>query len=217
MTPDECYQLAVALAPEVRDRLAIIHDPEWPAPPGCSAWTSLGRNLAVRDALMADGRWPGHFPTTIIFIAEPTIELLAHELAHCLPICEPLADIEPTPMDREVQAVQVRSWAAGNHYRDPDRLPWTGHDARWIRRLIHLWHRLERLGMSVRPIGLQCAGYNYGLARDEHAYRFALNAEPYGFYGATFKKIEAAPIPDLFARMFADDCRDYLLNTLIGD
>lgn len=217
LTIDEAAALAVALAPELRDRLAILHEPDWPSPPGCQAWTSLGRHLGVRDALIAAGRWTGCFPTSIIFVAPPTAELLIHEMSHALPAREPLADIEPTDVEREVQAVQVRRWAAGEHYTDPDRLPWIGHDARWIRRVCHLVHRAERLGIDLRPVDVRCGGPDYGLQHDLCGYRAALNVEPYQYYRATFDVIDKAPLPELFVRTFADDAQSYLIDSMIGD
>lgn len=213
----DAYDLAVRLAPELRDKLAILHEPDWPAPPGCQAWTSLGRNLSIRDALVAAGQWTGEFLTTVVFVAAPTVEILLHELGHCVPVLGPWSYIEPTETERAVQARQVSQWAAGTHYLDPDRLPWATHDARWIRRVLHLWHRAERLGVDVAPVGLRCAGPDYGLRHDVIGYRAALNAEPYQFYSAAFEDIERAPLPEMFVRTFAGDAQAYLIDSLLGE
>lgn len=214
MTPDACLALAHQLAPELRGKLHVLHDPTWPSPPGCYAWTSLGRHLGIRDALLAAGQWTGEFLTAIVFIAEPTVEILLHELGHCLPVLGPWSYIEPTDTEKAVQARQVSQWAAGAHYLDPSRPPWATHEARWIRRVLHLWHRAERLGVDVRPVALRCAGPDYGLLHDVCGYQAALNVEPYQLYGQPFDEIERTPLPELFVRTFADDVRAYTLDTL---
>lgn len=218
MTPTDAYALAIALAPELAGRLDVIrHHPNTlgETPTGCLAWCCAGRHLGVRDELRRLGRWHGFWPSMIVFVGEPAIGPLVHELAHVLPARPVVSDDagEPTEHDQAFQAAQLRQWVAPT---DPqDRFPWAGHDVRFVRRAVHLAERARRLGIDVAPRDLNVAGDRYGLSHvTDYADRFA--SEPYMSTHRTFDEIDQLPFPDPVLRLFANDVRLWAVGSLIG-
>lgn len=190
MNCDDALSLAVRLAPELAGRLIVVHRPDHPAPPGTVAFANHDRDGTAR----------------ITFVAEPTVEVLLHEVGHTLPAVEPVVVAEPSARGIAYEAELVRDFAAGLHLT-PERPPWTRHGADWIRRVCHLWFRAEQLGIPIR----QC---NIGATEDlDHGideYRAALGWEPTRCRNWSFSQIEAEPMPKGFIDCFIHDTTAWL-------
>ena len=209
----QLHDFALAVAPELKDSgLNIVaHQPDWPVGPHTVAYAVLGRHIGVRDLLLSEGRWPGYWGSTIAFVTLPETEseqlaLLLHELGHVLPARQriPDDDIVVTPELRNFQRVQLESIAQGRVIQTP----WEGHEEGWIRRVLHLVHRAEQLGVTV-PLELaRVAGQPYGLT-PAHGYLVELGCEPAYMARKSFAEIEAEPMPPRFTRLFERDCAEW--------
>jgi len=218
MTPSEAHDLAIALAPELSGKLAVIRhtDDLGPSPDSRLAWCCAGRHLGIRDELRRLGLWRGFWPSTVIFVAEPSIEVLIHELGHVLPARSVIVDDgdEPTPEQRDYQTAQLTRWAS--RVDEAGRVPWHGHDVRFVRRVAHLLRRAEQLGHDVSYNALNVASDRYGLSH-VHSYLERFAHEPAMSVHRTFDEIDQLPFPDPVLRLFADDVRIWAITELIGD
>jgi len=183
---DDCLALAHQIAPELRDRLVIRHEPAWPAPPGVTAWATR-----QRDGLGA-----------ITFVQEPTIEVALHEAAHVLPAVEPMAVPAMTAAGVAVQLETIDMWLRGDYLTNPDRLPWTAHGLDWVRRVIHLWYRAESAGVTVRQCDFRAVDW---ADHDIGEYRARLGWEPVRCRTWSFAAIESLPLPEYFSDLFKRD------------
>lgn len=186
LTVDEVYTLATTLAPELRGRLIIRHEPTWPAPPGVEAWATRQR----------DGTG------AICFVQTPAVEVALHELSHVLPVAEPVTVSAPTAAGIALQVEQVNLWLRGDHLADPSRLPWTAHGPDWLRRVVHLWCRAESAGIPIRQCDFRALDWT---DHDISEYRARLGWEPTRCRGWSFAQIEAEPIPAYFSTLFEAD------------
>jgi hypothetical protein len=218
MSPEACLLLATQLAPELAGKLEVIRHTKalGPTPEGRLAWCCAGRHLGIRDELRKLGRWQGHWPSTVIFVAEPTLPVLLHELSHLTPARPVIADDgdEPTADQRQFQEMQLQRFAS---MADTVRqVPWAGHDVRYTRRAIHLLYRAERLGYVVGLNDLNVAGDRYRLSHvSVYADRFA--SEPRMNVHRSFGEIDGIAFPDPVLRLFADDVRLWAIDSLIGE
>ncbi len=207
------HDLAIRLDPELSGNLELLrHREEWPLPAGALAYAIRGRHLGIRDELRRLGRWAGHWVAAIVFVVEPTIEMLLHELAHILPVKPPIVDDcdEPTAEQRGYQNGQLLAWAA--HARQGE--PWAGHDLKFIRRALHLAHRAESLGLSIKRQKMLIAGEDYGLSNVSD-YADALASEPQRMSNRTFTQIEDEPLLPPFVRLFVKDASRWHTKNLL--
>lgn len=202
---NELAPIIRAVAPEAASVELLQHCPAWPVPGDTLAYASLGRDLRIRDELIRLGRWHGEYRPTIVFVDKPTLPLLLHELAHCLPLREPLSDIVPTDEQRAFQEADMHAWATR---RQAPTLPWAGHELPFIRRAIHLAYRASLAGIAAGLHQMQIAGYQYGLSHVS-SYRDALGSEPAQCLSSSFAAIDARPMPPRFVQLFARDVATY--------
>jgi hypothetical protein len=197
--------IVASIAPEASGVELLMCPAAWRVPGTTAAYASQGRDLRVRDELVRLNRWHGEYRGAIVFIEEPTLPLLLHELAHVLPRREPLSDIEPSAEQRAAQIVATLQWAHGPR---SESVPWEGHDARWIRRAIHLHYRAKEAGHDCNLHAMQVAGDHYGLSHVGE-YASALSYEPMQLRFKTFAQIEQEPMPERFVKLFAYDVATY--------
>ncbi len=77
------------------------------------------------------------------------------------------------------------------------------HGPRFVRAALHLRHRAGRHGVRVGP-GLVFDARGRGLSH-ANAYRAALGDEPVRMARAAIRDVLATPLPEPFARLWADD------------
>jgi hypothetical protein len=147
---------------------------------------------------------------------ETALGCLIHETAHAVPFSFPLIDVvQPSA---EQVACHRRLIQLANELDDTDRLtaPWVGHGADWIRRVIHLRHRVEMLTGNETPYpAIQVAGWHYRLPNPLDFHR-ALGNEPARLMDCSFAEIEATPAPHEFSLLFDQGVaawQRYLLST----
>lgn len=207
-------ELATRLAPELCDVpfYLLRQPPSWPAPWDAFAYAVRGRHIPLREHLKATGQWQGQFGPTIVFIDEFATrdEFLAsaiHELGHVLPPVV-LDDVPVTADEVAEQQVFLNRFAAADSRKEMIREPWQGHGLKFIRREIHLGHRLALQGLTVTAA---FAGGMYGLGP---CWRYieALGNEPQQMLNCSFSEIEAVPPPAAFTELFADDVARYRKN-----
>jgi len=207
----ELHAIALQVAPDAAGALTLLeHQPDWPRQQHATAYAVAGRPLYIRDYLQSVGRWAGVWGSYIVFVVSPTVPTLLHELSHLLPIRQPVPDEMgvATIEQRQKYAIHMQEIV---QLRDSRRSePWSGHDARWIRRCIHLAHRA---GIPLEEMNV--AGPSYGLSMPEN-YRVELGAEPSYLSHQTFAEIAATPMPPRFARLFANDVAEWHFQNLIG-
>lgn len=171
--------------------------------------TSASLSAVVRDAL--PNEYSGPMPAIVIvddrlrrfeaMEAATTFDaFVLHEAGHILAdgvtaaSC-PEVDCENIP---EMVGDDWRTWPehCGGH-------PWTGHDHRFIRALLHLHHRMESRGHVVYlPAAFQSAVY--GLSPIEN-YRDALGMECQQNDWRPIQEALSGRVPAAFDRLWADD------------
>ena len=218
---DELHSLSLAIAPELADSglLILEHQEGWLCPRGCTAYAQRGKSLSIRDYLMAADRWPGSWGSYVVFTStipdwKKAVGILLHELGHLLPAEPPIPDETepPTEAQKGFQSGQIAGWLAASAGRD--HVPWSGHDAIFIRRCLHLIHRAEALGVDVSLKDVNVAGSCYALS-DWDAYQMRLATEPLRFRGKTFSEIDQTPPPPKFAELFASDVGRFTYSRLM--
>ena len=196
--------IAEQIAPELTGRLALfVRERNWPFPAGVLAIYAFDAPPWAREK--------GATADCIIFAnrAAATIEVLLHELSHALPL-HPKAPASTRPVSPE-EARYLVAWSVGPPAPGlsfGDLPPWIGHEDKFIRRLLHLVHRAERLGHSVRLRRTFGDTSAYGL-RSICAYQAALADEPARSVGKSFWEIEQTDPPAKFTRFFKEDTERY--------
>jgi hypothetical protein len=203
---NELHALALKLAPELAgaELRLLRHQADWPAVPHAEAYAIVGKTLHVRDHLQSAGDWNGRWGSTIVFVAEPSVPLLLHELSHILPARQAVDDdgVEATSGQRQSYEIHLRQMVQRSANREGE--PWRGHDLHWIRRALHLIYRAERLGIEVSHQQVNVAGDAYALS-NVWDYNFRLASEALRFSLKTFSEIEAEPLLPPFVRLFLND------------
>lgn len=125
-----------------------------------------------------------------------------HELAHILDRPALFKDRSGENPDK----LLFESLVVANATQRPARrdIPaYFGHEAGFIRIVLHLCHRAERAGVHVSPIVI-CAGHRFGLS-PASVYREALGDEPHRCADMTFREILATRPPRAFSSLWCDD------------
>jgi hypothetical protein len=158
--------------------------------------------------LIDDGKWKGR--GAMIVICQPEHEhlkgILLHELGHVLPVGSPREDSEPSADEIAMELSMVQKWAdLPEVERANDHRPWwPHHDDAFIRRVLHLHYRAERLGHDAPGRTLCIAGEYYGLSPPA-CYHRALGDEPARLSALSFREIEEIEQPKEFSQLFAAD------------
>ncbi len=207
----EYKELAARLASELTGVEMLEHREGWAAPEGATAYATWGQHIGIRDELRLRGRWRGSWPSCVVFVERPTIGVLLHELAHLLPAKPHVVDTigEASPADREIQRVAIAAIDT-----DIGAAPWLGHGPDWIRRVLCLHYRAERLGLEIPLDELHAAGRRYGLSMVGE-YADALGYWPQTMARWTFNAIDAEPLPPAFARLWNRDVREHYTELAI--
>lgn len=207
------HSLAHRIAPELsRGPFYALMQPDClPKMQETSAYFLKGHCLALRSHLQQIGQWRGWGPI-IIFIDTPDVreQFLGtglHELAHVLPV-PPVyyEDFEPIPELAQLQALMLAKLALKTAEQVlSDGVPWHDHDSRFIRRVLHLRHRLKVAANIEIPLPmLTAAGLRYQLS-GLWRYSTALGNEPAQMLDRTFAEIEQTPPPAKFIDLFVND------------
>lgn len=209
--------LAYLLAPELAVApLYIKEQPEcWPLPEwtlGCAQSGKL--STVVIEHLTASGEYRGPGPFIALRPDMPraqTLQVLVHEIAHCLP----QAPVEVPPLTEESRREDEKAaalWYAADPPAAVEGLPrWitTSHDRRFHRIALHLWWRLALLGEPVPLHGL-CGGMVMDLS-PSGAYWNALGGEAVRMQHLTFSEILSEREPAAFRELWESDI-DYFLK-----
>lgn len=202
MNLESLRRLAHVVATELdqADLRVLRHRDGWPEITDATAYCVQGHHLAIRDHLRSVGTWRGVWPACVVFIDEPTVGILLHEIAHLLPAVAAKPDTlgEATP---KLAALQAATVAAINSV---GRVPWHGHGPDFIRRFLHLMYRARLAGAQVLLDDLHIGGWFYDLS-PARSYRDALGDEPERLRGLSFAEIEAEPPPPEFLRLVEFD------------
>ncbi|MCE9547386.1 MAG: hypothetical protein K8T25_18095 [Planctomycetia bacterium] len=212
----ECHRLAAAVAPELPTLYILGAPPDgMPAPSHSTAWATPQHVEPFTKAhLESRGAWRGPAPAIVLQLDRLLRECIdplatfAHELTHCLP-ARPIA--EPESSAAAVRNGQRYSilWAElpADRFADGPE-PWhSDHGDRFIRIFIHVCHRAWEHDFKFLAGGC-AAGERYGLSH-LLKYAAALDDEPQRLMGSTFAEIEATPVPQAFADLWAADVARY--------
>jgi hypothetical protein len=189
-------------------------------------------DITFRSWLVDSGRWRGRGPAVVIndialqAIAEQLggddVDLVAelyrdrvhallfHEIAHAL--SQPF-DLRPVPteiadtVERDSRAAVVQ-WITTRDEMPADPPPhWIGHEAAFIRTLLHIVARAERLGVKRPADGLMFASFNYSLS-GLWCYRSELAKEIESFDSSLcFADLRLCHPPIGFIRLWRDDLK----------
>lgn len=216
----DAQRMAAIVAPELTARPLYIlgeHPKSLPVP-NALGYATTPTPLAIRDELLAAGKWRGQGSCIVLIPDQIAAEAqeqdsplftfervfnrtVVHELAHCLPAGLPIPDLAPTTEGRDLQAARFAMFAADAN--PPAETPWEGHGIDFIRRCIHLINRAWSAGFDVAG-GYLCADALYGLS-PVIRYAQALGDEPERMAGRTFAEIEATDPSADFLTLFNRD------------
>ncbi len=188
-------------------------------------------DIVFRQWLADAGRWRGRGPCFVIndraILADATeragddaglrdelyrtrmLATVLHEASHVL--TSPL-DLRPVPdeirsdVEKSSRAAVVE-WIADKPLPADAEFPpqWAGHEAGFIRTLLHVHHRAEQLGIERLPDNFLFSNSNYSLS-GLWSYRRALSREIDGFDSSlTFADLRACSPPQEFVELWRDD------------
>lgn len=132
--------------------------------------------------------------------------LVVHELAHILErptLYEDRTGVDPERIQFEALVVAD----AGTRPPRVDLPAYFGHGESFIRTALHLCHRAETAGVSIRP-GAICNGFRHGLSHASD-YQEALGDEPERMANMLFREILASLPPPEFTHLWTTDVFDY--------
>ncbi len=181
---------------------------------GCEGYTSPSLDLYLREVL-ASG-WQGRGPCLVVndlLLADvPPDDLesafqavVLHELTHILERPALYRDRPEADAGRlKFEALAVAHLTACTE-PEPDLPLYAGHEASFIRMVLHLRHRAIQHGAYVAPSRL-CAGYRYGLFYAER-YVQALGNEPERLARDSLRILRELPPPTEFTQLWDADVR----------
>lgn len=162
-------------------------------------WLGRGPCLVLNDVVLAEE----YEPADMTYLMQA---YALHELGHILNRPKPYRDCsgvspERIQFERLVLADVLRCAPAA------DLPAYFGHEASFIRIVLHLRHRAELAGVCIAP-ALPFFGYSYGLS---HASRYlaALGDEPANMTRCPFQTILATQVPAAFSRLWNEDLIAY--------
>jgi hypothetical protein len=179
----------------------------------CHAFTSPSLDLHLREAIGRDWRGRGacvvvndeglrrDFPDSF---ETRFLGTIIHELAHILERPSPYRprpDADAKKLHSE--SLQIAAVVSGPPTPNEIETPWYGHEARFIRIAVHLWHRSKTHHVILRPSELLTSEY-YALS-PARWYAIAIEAEARQMAGATFREICPRKSPDAFRRLWTKD------------
>lgn len=184
---------------------------------GCDGFTTPSLDLHVREAL--GPRWRGRGPcmvvndTTLQRDVHPddleyvTLGIVLHELGHILVRPQLYAGRAQCSPERLKFESLVIADAVTRQTSSVEVKAYFGHEAGFIRAVLHLRHRAEHAGVRLAPATL-CAGRRYGLS---HAQRYAdaLGDEPLRLTDRTIRDILNMNPPPDFTRLWREDVAAY--------
>jgi hypothetical protein len=165
------------------------------------AWSGRGPCIVVNDvALRAE--------TEARDFDQAFLAVVLHELAHVLE--RPMLYRERQNATEDVlakEAQQIMHAVASEPRPIEQVVPFIGHGIRFIRAVLHLRRRAERLGAYLSPASL-CGGEGYGLS---HAVRYddALGDEPDRQKDQTLADVLRTPPPPPFTDLWRTDVTDW--------
>lgn len=183
----------------------------------CDGYTSPRLDLYLRDVI--GPRWRGRGPCVVVndlvlredcgeFWEPFFLATFLHELAHVVERPEPAP--APAPLDPQRLTFEslVLAHATSRPVARPDAVRVApvvdpAHGLRFVRAALHLRHRAARHGVRVGP-GLVFDARGRGLSHT-NAYRASLGDEPVRMAHAAIRDVLATPLPEPFARLWADD------------
>ena len=134
--------------------------------------------------------------------------LVAHEMGH-LNGTRPLE--KGDAITRAVAAEVCLPWREWQEHRGP--LRWAGHDSKFIRRLIHIIHRLENRGFRIEP--------TWAFNDEEYAlsalaaYSEALGDEPARHDWRPLLDVLAKPAPAEFTKLWGRDVAQFFRRSVL--
>lgn len=217
-----------AAAPELADRPLYVIDQPSDLAPYRTAAGYTGSYLPGAEAwLKRHGLWRGAGEIIVLDVAdiaddlppeskhrldERLRQIIAHEIAHQLPVRPPL-EILPTSLpedmeDRLNRKVEDFHQKQVQPQQTRAAMPWDGdHGASFIRRCLHVHYRCDVAGITF-PLGGLCAGVGYRLSNPE-VYAEELADEPFRLRDATYKRILGTFPPKGFWQLWTDDIEHY--------
>jgi hypothetical protein len=179
---------------------------------GCEAYTTPSLDLYLADHIPGyRGRGPCIVVNDLTLAEDRTNDpaywftaSALHELAHILDRPALFEDrTGENPNKIKFEALCLRGLTA-----EPDSVGgprYRGHEASFVRTVLHLCHRAARCGRRIAPSAVfNCR--SYGLSRPER-YAKALADEPRRCAGILFRDILANDPPAAFTRIWHDDVR----------
>lgn len=160
-----------------------------------AAWRGRGPCMVINDIAMAEE----YEPADLEFAMKAHS---LHELAHIL-VRPQLFEERPDACPNKILFESLVVAAATERMPSADLPVYFGHEAEFIRTVLHLCHRAARIGFDVRP-SLLCAGYRYSLFPAQR-YQQALGHEPEHCVEMFFRDILATQPPSEFTALWADD------------
>ncbi len=183
---------------------------------GCEAYTTPSLDLYLADHISSyRGRGPCMVINDLALREDNTNDfgywfsaLVLHEMAHILE--RPALFADRTGVDANKIKFEALCVADATDEPEPPvkatATPrYLGHEAPFIRIVLHLCHRAARAGRRIAPSAVfNCR--QYGLSRPER-YAAALADEPRRFANRLFRDILAAEPPSAFTNLWHDDVR----------
>lgn len=186
---------------------------------GCDGYTTPSLDLYLADHLPGyRGRGPC-FVVNDIMLREDRADDLAywftaialHELAHVLERPALFADRTGENPDK----IKFEALCLGSLAAEPDKTagpPYRGHEAPFIRTVLHLCHRAANVGTHIAPSAVfNCR--HYGVSRPQR-YATALGDEPRRFAAMLFRDILATEPPRAFSQLWNQDLLDWMTHNL---
>jgi len=223
-------QLVFDIAPLDLAGVAVYVITESPAELLSPTWLGLYSrftDLVAKDCLVAAGRWCGRGIALLVntgeirkilfeqvdddpdllekLVHQRTLAVVLHELIHAI------IEHRDTPYGHEADARKaqqaVRRFCELSN-DDIDDLqtnypPWYPHDSQWIRIMMHVAYRAERLGHRV-PISLLMDSIRFAIS-SPWLYRNAIGNEPKRLRDLSFAQILDIQPPDAFAKTWRND------------
>jgi hypothetical protein len=186
---------------------------------GCDGYTSPSLDLYLADHIPDyRGRGPCFVVNDTMLLEDRADDaaywfnaIVLHELAHVLVRPALFEDRSSDSPDK----IKFEALCMGSITSQPETVagpPYRGHEAPFIRSVLHLRHRAEMAGTVIAPSALfNCR--HLGLSRPER-YAAALADEPARCAGMSFRDILSTKPPVAFSKLWNQDVFDWVTRNL---